>query len=421
MQSKSWSYGYLAACAQISLAVATLTVAAISGQVRGVPLKTMCSFGRAAMATSGRELLSLLYSSKTVNIVGRAKTLISLCYLHKDIKVLAQILNNFQNALLSVCPSARLSVCPSVRLSVCLSIRLSVRLSGNCVFADTRKPFSVKNCTLINQTSNSVDVLCMPSFDGGLQQNFILELYASDSAIPRLNMTSVHPYFVLDHLEPDVSFRIVVFAVNSKGRSTGTTLEGVIFKDPDKRPGQVSITLSPILSILIGIASTLILVIVICIRVRNSHTPFGSTQEQKRGVYNNITSSTKPLLRSTSPKEVDEKEPDVVPAKYETFEWNPDRLIGVIKGPHMLAVDNFANYAQVNLFGPQWIDSITTRNEQCLQSSNPTKRTDSIFPTESRPKNICLENNVITPLCTQIATDLLNGLAIKERPGDDDS
>nr|XP_023023742.1 nephrin-like [Leptinotarsa decemlineata] len=109
-----------------------------------------------------------------------------------------------------------------------------------CVFqlVAAGKPFPVKNCTLTNQTSSSVEVFCLPGFDGGLPQHFLLELYSTNSAIPRFNMTSfTEPYFFLDNLEPDVTFRIVVFSVNSKGRSHGVILEEVTFRDAEKRTG----------------------------------------------------------------------------------------------------------------------------------------------------------------------------------------
>ncbi|KAG5885941.1 hypothetical protein JTB14_027750 [Gonioctena quinquepunctata] len=109
-----------------------------------------------------------------------------------------------------------------------------------CVFqlVAAGKPFPVKNCTLTNQTSSSVEVFCLAGFDGGLPQHFLLELYTSNSAIPRFNMTSyTEPYFFLDNLEPDVTFRIAVFSINSKGRSHGVVLEEVTFRDAEKRTG----------------------------------------------------------------------------------------------------------------------------------------------------------------------------------------
>lgn len=109
---------------------------------------------------------------------------------------------------------------------------------NNIVSIIIGKPFPVKNCTLSNQTTSSVEVFCLPGFDGGLPQHFLLELYSGSSVIPRFNMTSyTEPYFFLDNLEPDVTFKIVIFAVNSKGRSRAEILEELMFRDPEKRTG----------------------------------------------------------------------------------------------------------------------------------------------------------------------------------------
>lgn len=77
----------------------------------------------------------------------------------------------------------------------------------------------------------------MAGFDGGLPQTFVMELYSGDSAVPRYNITADIPYFLLSDLEPDVLFRVVIFAVNSKGRSPGVVIEELTFRDPEKRTG----------------------------------------------------------------------------------------------------------------------------------------------------------------------------------------
>lgn len=97
----------------------------------------------------------------------------------------------------------------------------------------------MKNCSLINQTSNSVEVFCLPGFDGGLPQHFVLELYSGNSQILGFNTTSfTEPYFYLENLETDVTLKIAIYAVNSKGRSRAEVLEEVLFKDAEKRTGR---------------------------------------------------------------------------------------------------------------------------------------------------------------------------------------
>lgn len=76
---------------------------------------------------------------------------------------------------------------------------------------------------------------------------------------------------------------------------------------------------SPVLGILIGATLTIIIVIVlVIIRVRRAQSQPEANLEQKvsGGPHNNTVSSTKPLLRSASPRDADERDPDVIPAKY---------------------------------------------------------------------------------------------------------
>uniref|UniRef100_A0A2A4JNM7 Ig-like domain-containing protein n=1 Tax=Heliothis virescens TaxID=7102 RepID=A0A2A4JNM7_HELVI len=105
-----------------------------------------------------------------------------------------------------------------------------------CVFqmVAAGKPHAPRNCTLWNQTADSVEVSCVAGFDGGLPQRFLLEVY-SDSAVPRVNLSSEEPSWTVRGLEWDVRFRLVALAYNSKGRSPPARLDDVLFRDPEKR------------------------------------------------------------------------------------------------------------------------------------------------------------------------------------------
>ncbi|XP_071454107.1 neural cell adhesion molecule 1-like [Hetaerina americana] len=133
------------------------------------------------------------------------------------------------------------------------------------------KPFPVRNCTLFNQTSTSVEVSCIPGFDGGLPQRFLLELYSAEGA-PLMSITSERPSFTLSDLEPEVSFRVAVFAVNSKGRSSAVVLDEVTFRDPEKRTASDGdLSLSPLLGVALGAALSLLSVsLIIAVKVRRA-------------------------------------------------------------------------------------------------------------------------------------------------------
>ncbi|KAB0794697.1 hypothetical protein PPYR_11536 [Photinus pyralis] len=292
-----------------------------------------------------------------------------------------------------------------------------------CIFqvVAAGKPYSVKNCTLSNQTTSSVEVYCLPGFDGGLPQYFLLELYSANSAVPRYNITANdEPYFYLSNLEPDVTFKISVFAVNGKGRSQGVILEEVTFRDPEKRTASDGdLPISPLLGIVIGAAFTVIVVVMlIIIRVRKAHPQPEALYEQKVvGIpHHHNMSSTKPLLRSGSPREVsDERDPDVIPAKYGSPDGASDKQIGTVNGPSGLPGTNVPtspNRTQTTIVPQNWISPgpAPPMDSVFHQYSNPMLGT---FPRDSRPKNLQLGNG---SSATLQKTDLeLNGLAIKER------
>lgn len=83
-------------------------------------------------------------------------------------------------------------------------------------------------------------------------------------------------------------------------------------------------SISPLLGVVVGAAFTIIVIVMLIIlKVRQSHPPTQAIYEQKvvGVVHHNTVSSTKPLLRSSSPRDTsDERDPDIIPAKYGKFQ-----------------------------------------------------------------------------------------------------
>lgn len=87
-----------------------------------------------------------------------------------------------------------------------------------------------------------------------------------------------------------------------------------------------TITFSPILGILIGATLTMVIIILLIIlRIRRAQSiQVTMPLEEKVSVgipthNQNTMSSLKPLLRSSSPRETDERDPDIIPAKFGKF------------------------------------------------------------------------------------------------------
>ncbi|XP_018570338.1 nephrin, partial [Anoplophora glabripennis] len=142
--------------------------------------------------------------------------------------------NRFTNEV----TSSRLNYTPVSDLDygtlLCYGVNEVGRQKDPCVFqvVIAGRPSQLQNCTLINQTSNSLQVDCTEGFDGGLPQSFLMEVLELPSLRPRLNLTTYRtpPSFAANGLDAGASYRIMLYAVNAKGRSEPTIIDPVTFK-----------------------------------------------------------------------------------------------------------------------------------------------------------------------------------------------
>lgn len=104
----------------------------------------------------------------------------------------------------------------------------------------TGRPFPLLNCTVMNQTSDSLQVECTESFDGGLPQSFFMEILELPTLKSKFNSstTKTPPIFYADGLEPGANYRIMLYAVNAKGKSDPTIIDTVTFKGVAKFTGE---------------------------------------------------------------------------------------------------------------------------------------------------------------------------------------
>lgn len=106
------------------------------------------------------------------------------------------------------------------------------------------KPEPPYNCTLTNQTTQSLSVECTAGFDGGLSQHFQLEVYDQQTGQLRANVSAratapdtSNVLFNVYNLESGRVLHMSVYAVNTKGRSESTLLEGFTHKVAEKQTG----------------------------------------------------------------------------------------------------------------------------------------------------------------------------------------
>lgn len=95
------------------------------------------------------------------------------------------------------------------------------------------------NCTVYNETTDSVDISCDESHDGGLLQHFVLEVYENESGDLRYNASSATPSFHLSNLTPiGTGFRVLLYSVNAKGSSDPYRIDDLIVRQSEKYAGE---------------------------------------------------------------------------------------------------------------------------------------------------------------------------------------
>ncbi|KAI4469235.1 sidestep protein [Holotrichia oblita] len=96
------------------------------------------------------------------------------------------------------------------------------------------KPDPLSNCTILNETAESLQVECSAGFNGGLQQEFIMEVYDAQSRKLVSNVTSRTPLFTVGGLESGLGFDIGLYAANKKGKSEIVRLQAFTLKSAEK-------------------------------------------------------------------------------------------------------------------------------------------------------------------------------------------
>ncbi|KAF4530083.1 hypothetical protein B566_EDAN001339 [Ephemera danica] len=201
-----------------------------------------------------------------------------------------------------------------------------------CVFhiIPAGKPDALYNCSIVNQTAESLHVECTEGFDGGLPQGFTMEVYDGQSLALVSNVSSKTPSFTVSGLEPGLSFIIELSASNTKGRSAKSVLHAYTLKAAEKRTALLQMT--PILGVLIGVVSALFLVAVIIVVVMRLRGHDDEDEVEKeleerigggggrqgpatmsRGVGGPVPCGGDKTVKDIDIDSVDEKNPDIIP------------------------------------------------------------------------------------------------------------
>ncbi|XP_067625215.1 uncharacterized protein side-II [Eurosta solidaginis] len=207
-------------------------------------------------------------------------------------------------------------------------------------------PNAVTNCSIVNRTDVSVDIQCIPGYDGGLPQIFVLEMFSARTGLTRFNLTNVEePQFSLENLntltslmtQENNSLKLRIYAYNQKGRSSSYLLpEVIIGSSAYKTDDEVSITLSPVL---VGSGLTVVIIsLAIIVRifiVTFLHNLRRNQQHGSKPLTTGVVAQANDVLKcggiekprwqhtdiktkSSEDLVEDERDPDVIPSQYVT-------------------------------------------------------------------------------------------------------
>nr|XP_040582154.1 uncharacterized protein LOC121130481 [Lepeophtheirus salmonis] len=171
------------------------------------------------------------------------------------------------------------------------------------------KPEGLKNCTNVNQTQESLTVLCSPGFDGGMDQKFILEIYDSRTRLIISNVTNSKPVFYIHGLSSGTEYYVEIYAVNSKGKSIKTHFETFTLQPAEKQLAATTTDLAsnnpmrlfPIIGILVTVILFLIIFTVIIVIVvkkhRNASSNYMNGSPVSAGSMSSIATTANSTLR----------------------------------------------------------------------------------------------------------------------------
>ncbi|XP_024883363.1 nephrin-like isoform X6 [Temnothorax curvispinosus] len=191
------------------------------------------------------------------------------------------------------------------------------------------RPDMPHNCSLLNQTTDSIYVECIEGFDGGLPQKFTMqvdrEAGSGKSGGPTTiyNQTSKVPVFSVSNLDPGSNYEVSIYSTNAKGRSETVHFRATTLNLPERRTVMLSLS-GPLLGAVVGATAGLLLVIfVIVLAVKLRYRPRSQEDSHDDGGMANLAasgtgtssphdkSSTLPL--SADSIESFEKNPDIIP------------------------------------------------------------------------------------------------------------
>ena len=102
------------------------------------------------------------------------------------------------------------------------------RIEEACIYhlIPAGRPDPVHNCTVVNQTYSTLHVVCLRGFDGGLPQDFTMEVRDGKTSFVVANTTNTRAAtFTVTGLRPGTTYLVSISSSNDKGRSEAVAIQ----------------------------------------------------------------------------------------------------------------------------------------------------------------------------------------------------
>jgi len=139
-------------------------------------------------------------------------------------------------------------------------------------------PEPVENCSVINKSSETFHLQCIPGFDGGMNQTFhILVKDRITNSVKYDNASLDRPEVLIEHLEAGSAYSVTVIAINKKGPSTAVHKTVETLQQPELQKVEENIELEPdieqsdlILGVSVGVGLCVTVLLIVGFWVRHS-------------------------------------------------------------------------------------------------------------------------------------------------------
>ncbi|CAK1544724.1 unnamed protein product [Leptosia nina] len=193
----------------------------------------------------------------------------------------------------------------------CRATNLAGQQVSPCVYTllPATRPDPPANCTVYNLTDDSLDLMCLTGYEGGLPCTYIAEVWANEGLV--VNSTNSITVWNLRRLGAKRHLKVVVYAANARGRSehvtfTVETAPRLAPRTEAQEAWEVNWAVGGVLGAALTVAIILCLAL-IATRLRHNSNYEVTMQSSK--------SQKTPLQKRSSP---DDCNPDLIPLSKDT-------------------------------------------------------------------------------------------------------